>query len=114
MGSQNFVAAQKIGYCKIPAVDMDAGVNVADYLTANLPAFSAKGGTSAGPYCLLLISEVQAFRWKDDSPAATATNGMPTAVGQPVEYDATGLSSLTVMSASPGCILHVSVYRQRS
>lgn len=112
MGTRNFVSDKSFGYCQVPSATVDAGTNLATYVFANTPSLAGLT-TGDGPWRFLVIAEAQGFRFRDDSTAATAAVGTPIAVGQPLEYDADGLSSLTVRSQVAGCILNVTIFRLR-
>lgn len=115
MGQMNFVPDQSFGYVQIPAASVNAGVNIANYVFANNVLLGAAGkGIADGPWRLIIVAEAQAWRWRDDGTAASATVGEPMAVGQPLTYDGTGLASLTAFSQVAGCILNVWIGRARS
>ena len=78
--------------------------------TSTSPAFSLSS-IPAGATSVLISSEAQSIRWRDDGTAPTASVGQLQIVASPPFLYSGNLSALQFIQATAGAILNVNYYR---
>lgn len=96
----NYVAEKPLGYVQA------TGIDAATVLATKCPG----GVIPAGTVLIRIIAEAQAFRYRDDGTAPTATVGQPAAVGVELYYTARSFAALQVISQVAGSILNCTFY----
>lgn len=91
-----------LGYCQLSASTLAAATGLS----------SCASGIPAGANMILMQSEAQVIRWRDDGPAPTTTVGMElvNTASVPTVYNGT-LSKIQFIDAVAGGILDVSFYK---
>lgn len=92
-----------LGYCQIPAATLASATGLQS---------GCSGGIPAGANMILMQSEAQIIRWRDDGIAPTTAIGMQllNTAAIPTTYNGT-LSKMQFIDAVAGGILDVSFYK---
>lgn len=87
-----------------------ATVNTATPVGSLTFSGQAAAGIPQGTAFLLVIPEAQAVRYRDDGVDPTAAIGMPLAVGQVLNYDASDFARLRFIAQTAGGIVNITAY----